>query len=453
MNPKQAKGLVIAAPASGSGKTVVTLGLLSHLARSGRKVSSAKAGPDYIDPAFHRAATGRACLNLDPWAMRPGTLAGQAAKLGRDAELVICEGVMGLFDGAFVKEGESDGSTAELSTLTGWPVVLVIDARAQAASAAAVLKGFHDFRPDVDVAGVIFNRVGGERHADILKAASGQSIPGVPVLGCLPRADGLELPSRHLGLVQAREHPGLEAFLDRAGALIAEHLDVEALLELARPLALKGGGKAALPFDPPLQPIGQRIAVADDEAFAFSYPSVTGGWLEAGAEVVPFSPLAGETPAPDADAVYLPGGYPELFAGRLAAAGFLEGLRGLAEKGAAVYGECGGYMVLGRGLVDAEGVRHEMAGLLALETSFAERRLHLGYRRAALAAAGPLGNQGQGFRGHEFHYAHIVQEGPGEALFRARDAEGADLGPVGLRDGRVAGSFIHLIDREGDENA
>ncbi len=466
MNPKQAKGLVIAAPASGSGKTVVTLGLLSHLARSGRKVASAKAGPDYIDPAFHTAATGRPCLNLDPWAMRPGTLTGQAAELGRDADLVVCEGVMGLFDGAFVKEGENDGSTAELSTLTGWPVILVIDARAQAASAAAVLKGFHGFRPDVDVAGVIFNRVGGERHADILKAASGQSVPGVPVLGCLPRADGLELPSRHLGLVQAREHPDLEAFLDRAGALIAEHLDVDALLELARPLALQGGGKAASspasppassqgpPLQPPLEPIGQRIAVASDEAFAFSYPSVTGGWREAGAEVVPFSPLAGEAPAPDADAVYLPGGYPELFAGHLAAAtGFLEGLRGLAEKGAAVYGECGGYMVMGQGLVDADGARHQMAGLLALETSFAERRLHLGYRRAALVEAGPLGNQGQGFRGHEFHYAHVAREGPGDALFQARDAEGADLGPVGLRDGRVAGSFIHLIDREGDENA
>ena len=457
MNPKQARGLVIAAPASGSGKTVVTLGLLSHLARSGLGVASAKAGPDYIDPAFHTAATGRPCLNLDPWAMRPGTLTGQAAELGRDADLVVCEGVMGLFDGAFVKEGENDGSTAELSTLTGWPVVLVIDARAQAASAAAVLKGFHDFRPDVAVAGVIFNRVGGERHADILKAASGQSVPGVPVLGCLPRTDGLELPSRHLGLVQAREHPGLEAFLDRAGALIAEHLDVDALLKLARPLALKGGGKAASPLDsplePPLEPIGQRIAVASDEAFAFSYPSVTGGWRESGAEVLPFSPLAGEAPAADADAVYLPGGYPELFAGRLAAGNFLEGLRNLAEKGAAVYGECGGYMVLGRGLVDADGARHEMAGLLALETSFAERRLHLGYRRVRLIGESPLGGEGQGFRGHEFHYAHVVQEGPGEALFQARDAEGADLGPVGLRHGRVAGSFIHLIDREGDENA
>lgn len=451
----QSQGLIIAAPASGSGKTVVTLGLLRHLASLGHCVASAKSGPDYIDPAFHAAAGGRQCVNLDPWAMREDTLSAVAAGLGGDADLVVCEGVMGLFDGAFVKPGGKDGSTADLSGLTGWPVVLVIDASAQAESAAAVLKGFAEYRSDVEVAGVVFNRIGGQRHAEILTRACEQSVPGVPVLGCLPRTEGLKLPERHLGLVQAVEHPDLEGFIETARALVAEHLDVDRLLEIARPLKLKAKGNwgegEASPLDPPLDPIGQRIAVARDEAFSFSYASVIEGWRRSGAEIVPFSPLLNEAPDPDADGVYLPGGYPELHAGRLAGAStFLDGLRASAKAGAAVFGECGGYMVLGRGLVDAEGNRHAMAGLLALETSFAEPKLHLGYRRLKVSGDSPLGKAGTAFRGHEFHYAKVVEENgsKADALFQAADAMGNDLGPVGLADGKVVGSFIHLIDRE-----
>ena len=440
-------GLVIAAPASGSGKTVLTLGLLRHLASMGRNVASAKAGPDYIDPAFHAAATGKPCLNLDSWAMRPDTLAEAACRLARKADVVICEGVMGLFDGAFVGKGEPRGSTADLSRATGWPVVLVIDAGAQAASAAAVLKGFATFQAGVEVVGVVFNRVGSERHGAILRDACARSVAEIPVLGCLPRAPGLELPERHLGLVLAGEHKDLEGFLDRAGAWAAEHLDVDGLLALARPLAL-GGGPPDPPL-PPLPPLGQRIAVGADEAFAFSYPLVIDGWRDAGAEIVPFSPLAGEGPDGDADAVYLPGGYPELHAGTLAAAkGFMDGLASAAARGTKIFGECGGYMVLGRGLIDNAGTRHAMAGLLALETSFAKPKLHLGYRRAVTLSGGTLGEAGIAYRGHEFHYAEVIEEGPGEPLFHAAGAEAQDLGPAGLVDGKVAGSFIHLIDRE-----
>jgi len=440
------KGLIVAAPASGSGKTVLTLGLLRHLASKnggGGDVASAKAGPDYIDPAFHAAATGRACVNLDLWGMRPETLSRAAASLG--AGPVICEGVMGLFDGAFVKPGKNGGSTADLSKATGWPVILVIDAGAQAASAAAVVKGFAEFRADVTVAGVVFNRIGGPRHEEILRASCKQAVPDIPVLGCLPRAEGLSLPSRHLGLVQAVEHPDLEGFIESAKALVAEHLDVDGLLALAEPLALGDGGDQPQP----LPPLGQRIAVAADDAFAFSYPLVIDGWRGVGAEVTTFSPLADEAPDPAADAVYLPGGYPELHGGTLARAGtFMNGLRSAAKNGAAIYGECGGYMVLGRGLIDADGARHAMSGLLGLETSFADRKLHLGYRRVSAAVAGPMGEKGNAFRGHEFHYAGIVEEEGPKPLFRAEDAEGNDLGAVGLADGNVAGSFIHLIDRE-----
>ncbi len=447
MTGRSAVGLIVGAPASGSGKTVFTLGLLRHLARSGMAVASAKVGPDYIDPAFHAAAVGRPCLTLDPWAMRPSTLAAAAARLARDADTVICEGVMGLFDGATATEG----STADLAELSGWPVVLIVDASAQAASAAAVLRGFATHRPGVRVAAVVFNRVGGERHAKILREACAATVPEVPVLGCLTWEDDLTLPERHLGLVQAGEHGDLEAFLDRAGALVAAQVDVAALCRLARPWTGNGGAAAAAGSVRPLPSLGQRIAVADDEAFAFRYPHVLEGWRAAGAGITTFSPLADEGPPGDADAVYLPGGYPELHAGRLAANGrFLAGVRSAAARGAVVFGECGGYMVLGRALVDKNGERHAMAGLLPLETSFAEPRMRLGYRRAALAAEGPLGAAGTGFRGHEFHYARIIEEGPGAPLFECADASGHGLGPAGLALGRVMGSFVHLIDGEGD---
>ena len=437
-----ARGIIIAAPSSGSGKTSVVLWLLRLLARQGLAVASAKVGPDYIDPAFHAAASGRPCFNLDGWAMRPDTVAGLAAKLSQNAELVICEGVMGLFDGAFVPPGQRDGSTADLAELTGWPVVLVIDARGMAGSAAAVLTGFARLRSDIAVKGVIFNRVSGERHRAAIAHACQSACPDIRLLGFLPSDPGLEMPSRHLGLVQACERSDLAAFLDHASGLMERHLDLESLQDLALPSRLP-----PQPFAPPLPPLGSHVAVAHDAAFAFAYPATLEGWRAAGAEISLFSPLADQSPDPASHAVYLPGGYPELHAGKLAAnTGFLTGLRAAAARGAAVLGECGGYMVLGRALVDAKGHSHAMAGLLGLETTFAQRKLHLGYRGARLCRDSALGEMGTGFRGHEFHYASIVTE-EGEPLFAITDASGADLGACGLTQGRVSGSFIHLIDR------
>ncbi|MBI3446812.1 MAG: cobyrinate a,c-diamide synthase [Magnetospirillum sp.] len=438
-----ARGIIIAAPASGSGKTTLTLGLLRLLARDGVAVGSAKVGPDYIDPAFHAAASGRPCYNLDSWAMRPASLGALAARAARNAEILVCEGVMGLFDGAFVPAGQPDGSSADLAAMTGWPVVLVIDGRGMTGSAAAVLSGFARLRPDIRIKGVIFNRVAGERHKAAIANACARYCPEVRLLGFLPAQTSLAMPSRHLGLVQAAERADLQDFLDAAAILVAEHLDVGALVELAEPSRLGGGGSSpAL-----IAPLGQCMAVASDTAFAFAYPALLESWRAAGAELSLFSPLADECPAPDCDAVYLPGGYPELHAGLLAGNdGFLGGLRRAAQRGAILYGECGGYMVLGRGLEDAEGKRHAMAGLLGLETSFARRRLHLGYRRAALCADGVLGTAKDGFRGHEFHYASILAE-EGAPLFAIADAGGTPLGIAGLVAGNVAGSFVHLIDR------
>ena len=459
--PGMTRGLVIAAPASGSGKTTVTLALLRHLRDAGVRVASLKVGPDYIDPAFHAASSGRACLNLDPWAMRDSTFATAIAAASADAELVVAEGVMGLYDGATAEEG----STADVAAFTGWPVVLVVDASAMAASAAAVVHGFAGFRRDIDIAGVIYNRVGSDRHAELLVEATAKT--GLPVLGCLRRNSGLALPDRHLGLVQASEHPDLERFLRTAAETIAAEMDINALMTLPRhyrpgrpghdsgsdcsataatPVA-PGSHRPAEP-GPPLPVLGQRTAVARDDAFGFAYPLVIESWHRAGVEIATFSPLAGEPPPPGADAVYLPGGYPELHAGRIAAARrFMEGLRAAARSGAVVYGECGGYMVLGERLVDADGASHAMAAMLPVATTFAERGLTLGYRNACTLADGPLGPNGARFRGHEFHYARVLHEGGDTALFRCTDARGRDLGSAGRRVGTIMGSFVHLVDQ------
>jgi cobyrinic acid a,c-diamide synthase len=433
------RGLIIAAPRSGSGKTVVTLGLLRALRDAGIRVGAAKAGPDYIDPTYLAAAAGAPCRNLDAWAMRPATIAAQIDVLARDAELTICEGVMGLFDGA----GRTGaGSTADLAALIGWPVVLVVDGEGQGASIAALIEGFVRHRSDIAIAGVILNRVASERHAAILREAIARTLPALTCFGMLPRHAEVSLPSRHLGLVPAGERQELDAFLAKAAALIGQHIDRDALLDAVRPSRLQGGTASALP------PLGQRIAIARDDAFLFAYPATLDAWRAAGAALSFFSPLADQAPSQDCDAIYLPGGYPELFAGRLAGnRRFLSGLREAAKRHATIYGECGGYMVLGQALTDADGIAHEMAGLLPVATSFAARKLHLGYRQITLVADSPLGRKGDAFRGHEFHYASILREGDGRPLFAARDADGESLGAVGLMVGSVMGSFIHLIDR------
>ena len=434
-----APGLIVAAPASGSGKTVVTLGLLRALRARGVRAAGFKAGPDYIDPAFHTAAAGRPCGNLDPWAMRPETLAAAWRRASETADIVIVEGVMGLFDGG---EGGA-GSTAGLAALLGLPVVLVIDARGQGASAAAVAEGFARHRRGVAVAGIVLNRIASARHERLIREALPE-----PALGYIRRGAALTLPERHLGLVQASEHEGLEAFLDRAAALVGGAVDLDRLAACARPPRLGADAPAAPP------PLGGHVAIARDDAFRFLYEHWLAGWAAAGARLSFFSPLADEAPPAGADAVFAPGGYPELHAGRLAAsARFMAGLRAAAARGAAVYGECGGYMTLGEGLIDRAGRRREMAGLLPLETSFAAPKLHLGYRALTLRADGPLGAAGAAWRGHEFHYAAAVREDSARAepLFDAR-APGGGAAAVsgGLRRGRVCGAFCHLIDRAPD---
>jgi cobyrinic acid a,c-diamide synthase len=479
-SPARPRGLVVAAPRSGSGKTSVTLGLIAALRRRGLAVAAAKAGPDYIDTAFHAAATGRPGVNLDTWSMRAGLLDALAATQAEGADVMIVEGLMGLFDGVASAGACGDGSTADLAARLGLPVLLVLDVSGQSQTAGAVAKGFATYRPDVTVAGVVLNRVASPRHTAL--ASRGVAAAGLPVLGALPRTDGLSVPERHLGLVQAEEHERLDAFVAELGDFVAANCDLDAILAAARPLWAEGGagsfskdglvaaglgsaGSVAAPTagaeaaGSPSQPIstsdavalpppGQRIALARDAAFSFVYPHLLAGWKAAGAEIVPFSPLADEVPDADADVCWLSGGYPELHAGRLAGnARFLDGLRAFAAS-KPVHGECGGHMVLGEGIEDADGVRHAMAGLLGHATSFAKRRLHLGYRRAILAEACLLGPAGAGFRGHEFHYASVTEAGGDAPLFAVTDANGATVADgSGGRRGGVTGSFFHLIDR------
>jgi cobyrinic acid a,c-diamide synthase len=431
-------GLMISAPSSGTGKTTVMLGLLRALAEDGLTVQPFKSGPDYIDPAFHRAAVGRDSFNLDTWAMDERLLAAIAAQ-AEGADIVVAEGSMGLYDGVATRGASGFGSSAETAARMGWPVVLVLDVGGQAQSAAATALGFARYWPDLPIAGVILNRVASPRHERLIRL--GMDEAGQRVLGVLPRRGDLALPERHLGLIQAVEHPDLEAAIAGYAAFLRAHVDLAAIRAAAR------AGPPNAPGTLP-QPPAQRIALARDEAFSFTYPHILKGWREAGAEIMPFSPLADEAPDAAADLVWLPGGYPELHAGRLAAAEtFKASLRRHAET-RPVHGECGGYMALGAALIDKEGARHEMAGLLGLLTSYETRKLHLGYRGARLVAPMPGLEAGARLRGHEFHYSTILDE-PDTPLAEVADADGNPVPETGSRRGHVTGTFFHLIAETG----
>jgi cobyrinic acid a,c-diamide synthase len=428
-------GLIVAAPHSGAGKTTVTIGLMRALCRQGLAVQAFKCGPDYIDPAFHAAATGRPSFNLDTWAMAETTLGNLVAR--HAADIAIAEGVMGLFDGVAAAGQTARGATADLAALLGWPVLLVLDVSGQTETAAAVAAGLAQYRDDVDVAGVILNRVASPRHLALI--TPGFERVRLKVFGALGHDTRFELPERHLGLVQADETDDIDRRLDALADAIASAVDLAAVRRAAAPAKPMTGGTSR-------RPPGQRIALARDRAFSFMYPHLLEDWRSAGAEILPFSPLADEAPDQRADVVWLPGGYPELHGGVLAAARrFQDGLHVLAARSVPIHGECGGYMVLGQGIEDAEGQRHSMAGLLQVETSFAKRRLHIGYRRARLLADGPLGSAGESIMGHEFHYASVLQAGD-EPLVDCRDATGAVVPEAGARRGSVSGTFFHAID-------
>lgn len=425
-----AKGLIIGAPRSGSGKTVITLGVLAALRQRGIAVAPAKTGPDYIDPVFLGRAAGRDAINLDPWAMAPHRLKHLAAEQAGNG-LLIVEGVMGLFDAA----ADGTGSTADLAELLDLPVILVVDADRQSQSVAPLIAGFANWRLGVRVAGVILNRVASTRHERMLLQAI---LPtGIACLGAIPRKPALAIPERHLGLVLPGDMAAFGPFLTAAAEAVSDYVDLDILLALANPLARTDDAPAGL------APLGQHIAIARDAAFAFVYPHLLDDWRQQGAQISFFSPLADEAPTRDADAVYLPGGYPELHGGALAAAGnFKAGLGAARDRNALIYGECGGFMVLGEVLVDKTGLPHEMAGLLPVITQIDRPKRILGYRRLAHTGGLPWPIA---LNGHEFHYS-AARQSRLPPLFKATDARGETLPDMGAAIGRVMGSYAHVVD-------
>ncbi|MCE2516953.1 MAG: cobyrinate a,c-diamide synthase [Alphaproteobacteria bacterium] len=427
------RGLIIAGLSSSSGKTFITLGVLRALRRHGASVAAAKTGPDYIDPGFHAAALGTASVNLDGFAMSGGLLRHLAAS--QDGEVLITEGVMGLYDGG-------DGSAVALAQQLELPLVVVMDIRGQSETAAELAAALTSRLNEtgVTLAGVILNRARSPRHGEIIRAHC--DALGVKVLGVVAECPEVEMPSRHLGLVQAADlaaQSRLEAVLDQAAEATAAGIDLDDLLAHAAPLPSPPSNVTeALP------PLGQRIALAHDAAFGFSYAHVIDGWRRMGAEVSLFSPLADEPPRADADVIVLPGGYPELHLSALTTATtFRQGMAAAAARGCSIYGECGGYMVLGNAIIDGNGDAVPMLGLLNLTTSFAAPKRVLGYRQLTLLPGAPFALPPSA-RGHEFHFTQAVEE-EGERLFHARDKSGADLGAIGLKSGSVAGSYAHLI--------
>lgn len=432
-------GLLISAPASGTGKTTLMLGLLRAFRNAGLRVQPFKSGPDYIDPAFHTAASGRASVNLDTWSMSRAELESRIGLAAQGADLALAEGSMGLFDGVARPGLTGTGASADLAALAGWPVILVVNASGQAQSAAAVARGFAGFRAGVRLAGVILNRVSSPRHEALIR--QGMTEAGIAVLGMLPHRPSIAIPARHLGLVQAGEQPELEHIIEAAAEFVGQHIDLHGLRALAATgLGAPAGKPAKIP------PPGQRVALASDAAFSFVYPHLMQDWQAAGAQILPFSPLADEVPDPAADSCWLPGGYPELHAGRLGAARrFQAALRAFAHT-RPVHGECGGYMAMGAGLIDANGDRHEMAGLLGLVTTYEKRRMNLGYRKAVLTS--PIAGQAAGalLLGHEFHYSTVVEQ-PDSPLALVTDATGAPVPEAGSCRGLATGTFFHMISR------
>jgi cobyrinic acid a,c-diamide synthase len=431
------RGLVIAGTQSGVGKTTVTLGLISALRRRGLTVQPFKVGPDFIDPGHHSLAAGRVSHNLDGWMLSREANLDLFRRHAAWAQVAVVEGVMGLFDGY---DGLSEaGSTAQMAKWLGLPVVLVVDARAMARSAAALVHGFATFDPDLKLAGVVFNRVGGPAHLHYLEQSLSQ-LAGVKCLGGLPRQMELAIPERHLGLTTAEDHPLEEEYLEHLAEVMEEHLDLEGLLAVLPGLAL--------PREAPPAAVAPtvRLGVARDRAFCFYYPENLELLAQFGAELVPFSPLTDRELPENLHGIYLGGGYPELFAAQLAAnEGLKRELAAQAAAGLPIYAECGGLMYLSQEIRDLEGNPHSMVGLLPLQVRMLKRLKALGYREITLRAAGLLGPAGTRARGHEFHYSEIAAEtGDLARLYHLTARQGAEAAPEGYSLMNILASYVHL---------
>ncbi len=449
-----ARTIVVAGTGSGVGKTTIALGLMEAYRRRGLVVQAFKVGPDFIDPSLHEVVTDRPSYNLDGWMCGRDAVLATVARHTADADMAVVEGVMGCFDGADAT-GE-DGSTAQIAKWLGAPVVLVIDASGQSRSAAAVVAGFERFDPALTVTAVIANRVGGDVHGHWVAEAIGASCRAVPI-GAIPRDDALILPERHLGLVTAAEGVLTPAWRAHLAETIERHIDLDRLLTLATPSA--GFARAILDLGGGREesrrqarddrrkgdeaPLRVRLGVASDVAFQFYYEENLALLRAAGAELVFWSPLRDEVP--DVDGLYFGGGYPELYAQRLAGnVGALQTVRRLAEHGMPIYAECGGLMYLAEALEDLDGVAHPMVGLLPSTIRMRPRSMTLGYREIRFTSDTPLGRAGAAARGHEFHYSTIdAVPATVPRVWRLEGRHGGDR-PEGYLIGHALMTYVHL---------
>jgi cobyrinic acid a,c-diamide synthase len=419
---------VVAGTSSGVGKTTVATGLMAALGGRGLRVAAAKVGPDFIDPGYHALATGRPGRNLDAWICGPDVIGPLAGRAGQGADVLVVEGVMGLFDGSGDPAGPA-ASTAQVAGLLGAPVILVVDAAAVGASVAAMVHGFASFDPAVTVAAVVLNRVGSDGHEALLRQALAPV--GIPVVGALRRSPDYAWRDRHLGLVPVVEQPGaVRRSVDALGAAVARHCDVDAVLALAR------SAPAATVADPPSARLQGRavVAVAAGPAFSFTYPDNLELLAQAGAELVRFDPLGDKCLPEEATALYAGGGFPEVFAGGLADnRSLLADVRARVGAGLVTWAECGGLLWLAGSLDD-----HALAGVVPAGGRMTDR-LTLGYRRVRARVASPLGPAGTELRGHEFHYSTL--DPPGDAL----DWSGrTGTGRFGYAGPTLLASYVHL---------
>ncbi|UCH45909.1 MAG: cobyrinate a,c-diamide synthase [Nitrospiraceae bacterium] len=462
-------GVVVAGTHSGCGKTTITLGLLAALNKKGFRVQPFKTGPDFIDTGLHTLITGRTSRNLDLWMCGRDYVIECLHKHSSDADVAVIEGVMGMYDGNI--------STADLAATLNLPVILVVDAYGMAESAGAVVKGFVEYSatvsrsPRPELAGVIFNRVASDRHLKRLK----DSIHDVPVLGYLPRDMDFKIPHRHLGLVVAEEGPITKEEIDKLADAVVEHVDIETIMngQVGRGQGPGKQPKTESAFSTPApRPPGPstpsvKIAVAYDKAFCFYYEDNIDLLQKEGAEILRFSPLSDGTVPDNADALYIGGGYPELYPRQLSQnTSMLESIRSRINDGMPVYGECGGFMYLTEGMNDFDNIFYPMVGGFPFKTKMTKKRARLGYREISLQEDFTLGTKGSSARGHEFHYSEIVnsaemqknrcaKEGQTSRnevtsplrlskIYSVKDGEGKYKYDEGYKVRNALGSYIHL---------
>lgn len=433
--------VVIAGVQSGVGKTTVATGLMAALTDKGYRVQGFKVGPDYIDPGYHTAATGNVSRNLDGWMLPAPVIKEVFARAAAGADISVIEGVMGLFDGR--EKGGGGASTARVAGLLRAPVVLVVDARGMAESAAALVLGYRCFDPGIALAGVIFNNVGSERHFRMLKKAVEEGA-GVKALGYLPKNPALKMPERHLGLVPAPEKEELGPALARLSRAVAETVDLEGVVAVAR---------SAPPLDlpAPAVPLAKgekkvRLAVAKDAAFNFYYQDALDLLAACGAELVIFSPLSDGALPPGVHGVYIGGGFPEVFLEPLAGnEGMKEDLRRVFRLGMPIYAECGGLMYLCEEIEDFAGSRHRMVGLVPAKARMQNRLAALGYVQARVLADNILAPKGEVVRGHVFHWSVLTGfSAPAAPAYALATPAGEHRGEDGFVRGNLLASYLHL---------